>query len=58
MPSGALLETERVKSDEPEPVMDVGLKLPVTPDGMPVADRETAESNPPEAVMVTTAYPL
>jgi hypothetical protein len=36
----------------------VGLKLPVTPDGIPVADKTTAESNPPEALTVTTAYPL
>lgn len=52
---GALLETVSVKSDVPEPVTEVGLKLPVTPDGMPVADSATAESNPPEAVTVTTA---
>jgi len=38
--------------------MELGLKLPVTPDGMPVADRVTAESKPPETVEVTTAYPL
>ena len=52
---GAVLDTVRVKSDVPEPVMEVGLKLPVTPDGTPVADRATAELKPPEAVMVTTA---
>ena len=54
MPVGALLDTVRVKSDVPEPVMEVGLKTPVTPEGMPVADKVTLESNPPEAVMVTT----
>jgi hypothetical protein len=58
VPVGAFLETDKVKSDVPEPVMDVGLKLPVTPDGMPVADNDTAELNPPEPVMVTTPYPL
>ena len=58
VPVGADLETDRVKSDVPEPVTEVGLKLPVTPDGIPVADKATAESNPPEAVTVTTAYPL
>lgn len=42
----------------PAPVMDVGLKLPVTPEGMPVADNAIAESNPPETAVVTTAYPL
>jgi len=54
VPVGAFLATVRVKSDEPEPVTEVGLKLPVTPEGMPVADKVTLESNPPEAVMVTT----
>jgi hypothetical protein len=58
VPVGALLETVNVKSDVPEPVTEVGLKLPVTPEGMPVAERATAESNPPVAVTVTTAYPL
>lgn len=51
---GAFLATVNVKSDVPEPVMEVGLKLPVTPVGMPVADKATAESNPPEPVTVTT----
>jgi hypothetical protein len=58
VPVGADLDTVSVKSDVPEPVMEVGLKLPVTPVGMPVADKATAESNPPEGVTVTTAYPL
>jgi hypothetical protein len=60
VPVGAFLETVNVKSDVPEPgaPMDVGLKLPVTPDGMPVAENEIAESNPPETLVVTTAYPL
>lgn len=58
VPVGAFLATVRVKSDVPEPVTDVGLKLPVTPDGIPVADKATGESNPPVAVTVTTAYPL
>ena len=38
--------------------MVTGLKLPVTPEGMPVAEKVTFESNPPEAVIVTTPYPL
>lgn len=58
VPVGAESETVRVKSDVPEPVTEVGLKLPVTPVGIPVADNATAESNPPEALTVTTAYPL
>ena len=51
----AVLATVRVKSDVPEPVMDVGLNLPVTPVGSPEEDSVTAESNPPVAVTVTTA---
>ena len=58
MPVGADLDTVRVKSDVPEPVIDAGLKLPVTPVGTPVADNPTAELKPPDTVMVTTAYPL
>lgn len=55
VPVGAFLATVRVKSEVPEPVTEAGLKLPVTPDGRPDADKVTAESNPPEAVTVTTA---
>jgi hypothetical protein len=58
VPVGAVLDTVSVKSDVPEPVTDVGLKLPVTPDGIPLADSVTGESNPPVAVTVTTPYPL
>lgn len=58
VPVGALLATLSVKSDEPEPVTDAGLKLDVTPDGTPVAESATTESKPPEAVMVTIPYPL
>lgn len=58
MPVFAVLDTVSVKSDVPEPVMDAGLKLPVTPEGSPDEDNVTAESNPPVAVTVTTAYPL
>jgi hypothetical protein len=36
---GAFLATVRVKFDVPEPVMELGLKLPITPDGTPVADK-------------------
>ena len=58
VPVGAFLATVRVKCDVPEPVMELGLKLPVTPDGMPVADKVTAEAKPPATVNVTTANPL
>jgi hypothetical protein len=55
VPVGAFLATVRVKCEVPAPVMEVGLKAPVTPDGRPVADKATAESKPPEMPMVTTA---
>jgi transaldolase len=55
VPIGAERDTVSVKSDVPEPVIDVGLKLPVTPEGIPAADNATAESNPPDPVTVTTA---
>lgn len=42
----------RVRVDVPVPVMDVGLKLAVTPDGSLLADKVTAELNPPETVLV------
>jgi hypothetical protein len=58
VPVGAVLDTVRVKSVVPEPVTVVGLKLPVTPEGMPVAEKVITESKPPEADVVTTAYPL
>jgi hypothetical protein len=60
VPVGAVLETVRVKSDVPEPgaLIGLGLKLPVTPEGKPVAESEIAELNPPETAVVTTTYPL
>ena len=60
VPMLAVRETVSVKSEVPEPgtAIDDGLKLPVTPEGRPEADNATAASNPPETVVVTTAYPL
>jgi hypothetical protein len=60
VPILADLDTVNVKSDVPEPgaAIGFGLKLPVTPEGMPAALSEIAELNPPETVVVTTAYPL
>lgn len=44
-------------SDWPEPgaAIEDGLKLTVTPEGWPVADKVIAELKPPEACVVTTA---
>lgn len=60
VPMRAERETVRLKSDVPEPgaPIDDGLKLYVTPEGTPVADKAIAASNPPEIFVVTTAYPL
>lgn len=58
VPVGAFLATVSVKSELPAPVMEVGLKLPVTPVGIPVAVRAMAESNPPVTLVETTAKPL
>ncbi len=57
VPVFAVRATFSVKSDVPEPgaAMVAGLKLPVTPDGKPLAERATAPLNPPETVVVTTA---
>ena len=57
VPMRAVRETFRLKCDEPEPGAGMGLvpKLYVTPEGTPVADKVTAELNPPETDVVTTA---
>jgi hypothetical protein len=39
---------------EPGAAIEVGLKLPVTPDGKPDAVKAIAESKPPLAVVVMT----
>ena len=58
VPVLAVLATLKVSFDVPEPVMDVGLYVPVTPVGSPDEVSLTAESNPPVAVTVTVTYPL
>lgn len=58
---GAVVEaTVKVAVEVPEPgaEMDVGLKPTVTPVGMPVAEREMAESKPPETAVVMVDVPL
>jgi hypothetical protein len=42
---------------EPGAAMDVGVKLTVTPVGCPVANKATAELNPPEMATVTVDLP-
>jgi hypothetical protein len=43
VPGVAPADTVRVRFDLPEPVTEVGLKLPVTPIGRPVTDSVTVE---------------
>jgi len=43
--------------DVPAPVIEVGLKVTVTPVGWPLADNEIAESNPPDTVLVMVEVP-
>ena len=49
-----------VMAEVPEPgaAIDAGVKLTVTPVGCPVADKATAELNPPEIATVTVDEPL
>ncbi len=47
-----------VELPEPGAAMDAGLKLTVTPVGCPVADKATAEVNPPEIPTVMVDEPL
>jgi hypothetical protein len=58
VPVAVVEATARVKDDVPDPVMDVGLKVAVTPVGMPLADRATAELNPSTTVLVMVELPL
>ena len=47
-----------VELPEPGDGIDAGLKLTVTPAGAPVADKATAELNPPEMAVVIVEVPL
>lgn len=42
----------------PAPLIDDGLKLTVTPEGCPEADKPIAELNPPLTVLVIVELPL
>ena len=60
MPVAVVVATAMVMVEAPDPgaAMDEGLKLTVTPVGCPVADKATAELNPPEIATVTVDEPL
>lgn len=46
-----------VMVDDPAPVIEVGLKVTVTPVGWPLADNEMAELKPPVTVLVIVEVP-
>ncbi len=60
MPGAVVEATAMVTVELPEPgaAIDVGLKLTVTPAGWPVADKPTAELNPPETATPIVEVPL
>ncbi len=60
MPVAVFDATAMVMDEVPEPgaAMDGGAKLTVTPVGCPVADKATAELNPPEMAVVIVDEPL
>jgi hypothetical protein len=47
-----------VEVPEPGAAIDAGVKLTVTPDGIPLADKATAELNPPEIATPIVEVPL
>jgi hypothetical protein len=59
VPAFALLDTVMVAVELPEPfAMDVGLKVTVTPVGIPDADNAIADLKPPEGVADTLVVPF
>lgn len=58
MPAVVVEAVASVNEDVPEPVIEVGLKVAVTPVGRPLAVSATAESNPPTTVLVIVELPL
>jgi len=57
VPGVVLDATLKVALDVPAPVMELGLKDTVTPEGWPEAVSVIAESNPPETVLVIVELP-
>src|SRR5215469_7910822 len=57
MPGTVVGSTVILIAAVPAPVIEVGLKLTVTPVGCPVADREMAELNPPVTALVMVEVP-
>jgi len=59
VPVVAVVLAEKVRVELPLPgaAIEVGLKVPVTPDGKPDTESETAELKPPETVVEMVLLP-
>jgi hypothetical protein len=57
VPAAVDAATVIVMVEEPAPVIEVGLKVTVTPVGWPLADNEMAELKPPVTVLVMVEVP-
>jgi hypothetical protein len=59
IPVVAVLVAEKVRVELPLPgaAIEAGLKLAVTPEGSPDADKDTVELNPPLTVLETVVLP-
>ena len=58
MPGVAVEDAVKVSVEVPAPMIEVGLKAAVTPLGIPLAVRVTAESKPPMTASVTVEVPV
>ena len=57
VPATVVEATVIVMVEDPVPVMEVGLKVTLTPVGCPLADKEMAESKPPVTLLVMLEVP-
>ena len=57
VPMTVVAPTAMVMVEVPAPVIEVGLKVTVTPEGWPVADKEMPESKPFVTVLVIVDVP-
>lgn len=58
VPAAAVEPTVKVSVELPDPVIEAGLNAAVTPVGNPLAVSVTAESKPPETVLVIVELPV
>jgi hypothetical protein len=53
VPAGVVVSVLIVNVEDPDPVIVVGLNVPVAPAGSPLTPRVTAPENPPEPPTLT-----